>query len=86
MSPGEVTPRALDGWAEERLRHRAVRLRVAVGLAQVAAGENEAHELWRGYVLRYAQVNKGHVFPTSHLFVVGIGARGRGGGQVQFEY
>lgn len=77
VSPGEVSSRSLNGRPEERLRHRSVRLRVAVSVAQVAAGEDEAHELRRGYVARDAQMDKGHVLPAGHLLVC---RRARGGG------
>ena len=87
MSPGEMSSRPFDRRPEERLRHRPVRLRVAVSLAQVATGEDEAHELRRGYVLRYAKMDKGHVLPAGHLLVRwACGVGGGGGRDISFEY
>lgn len=67
LPPGEVPSGACFNWTEIRPRHSPVRLRVAVGLAQIAARQDDAHELWRGEIRRQAQVHGGHIAPARHV-------------------
>lgn len=63
---GEVPPPAVHG-TKERLRHGSVCLRVAIGLTQVPAAGDEAHQLRRRDEAGHAQVDGGHILPACHL-------------------